>query len=66
MYDYSPDASLDEVLRIAYLAKERGRMAGGVGPETDGWIIDKEGVNVISKDRFEKAREYWKDKNVIR
>lgn len=66
MYDFSPDLSVEDTLRIAYLAKERGRMAGGVGPATDGWIIDKEGVNAIPQDKFTELREYWTDKNALR
>lgn len=65
MYNFSPDMSLEETLRIAYLAKERGRMAGGVGLQTDGWIINKEGVNAISKDRFGELRKYWARKKAL-
>lgn len=66
MYDFSPHLDLEETLRIAYLAKERGRMAGGVGEATDGWIIDKEEISAVSQDKFKELKEYWKDKNVLR
>ena len=66
MYDYSPDLSVEDTLRIAYLAKERGRMAGGVGVATDGWIISKEGVNAVPEEKFKELREYWKGENVLR
>lgn len=66
MYDFSPDLSCEETLCIAYLAKERGRMAGGVGEITDGWIVNKEGINAVSEDKFKELKQYWKDKNILR
>lgn len=66
MYDFSPDLSLEDTLRIAYLAKERGRMAGGVGQATDGWIIHKEGIDAVPQEKFEELKQYWKDKNTLR
>lgn len=65
MYNFSPDMSLEETLRIAYLAKERGRMAGGVGPITDGWIINEEGINGIPEDKFRELRKYWTRKKAL-
>ena len=65
MYNFSPDMSLEDTLQIAYLAKERGRQAGGVGSLTDGWIINKEGVHDIPHDKFGELRRYWTRKKAL-
>lgn len=43
-YRFSPNLPEEEALRITFEAKKRAEMAGGVGRETDAWIIDKEGI----------------------
>ena len=64
-YNFSPCFSLERALHIAYLAKERARMAGSVGPMTDGWIIDKKGVNAVDDETFRGIRRYWRRRKAV-
>ncbi len=51
---FKPSLSVSETLRIAYAAKERAEMAGGVGREIDAWMIDKEGCYEILHDTLQE------------
>lgn len=52
-YGYKPTMSHKEVLYIAYAAKKRAEMAGGVGKGTDAWIIDLNGCTKIKQDTLD-------------
>jgi hypothetical protein len=43
-YGFSPKLSLEKALSIGFEAKKRSEMAGGVGKETDIWIIEKNAI----------------------
>jgi hypothetical protein len=47
-YGYKPSMRLEEVLYIAYVAKRRAEMAGGVGRDTDAWIIKEDGCHKVN------------------
>jgi hypothetical protein len=49
-YRFSPTLSATEALQIGFEAKKRGEMAGGVGRETDAWIIDNGGIYGVHSD----------------
>lgn len=49
-YEYRPSMMASEALQVAYEAKKRAEMAGGVGKETDEWIITKEGCYEVDKE----------------
>lgn len=49
-YGFSPKLSIKEALTIAFEAKKRSEMAGGVGKETDAWIIEKENLYEIDQE----------------
>jgi hypothetical protein len=38
-YNYKPYMSIQDALYISYIAKRRAEMAGGVGKDTDAWVI---------------------------
>lgn len=48
-FRYNPSMSESDVLQIAYAAKKRAEMAGGVGKQTDAWIINKDGCYEVEE-----------------
>jgi hypothetical protein len=56
-YGFSPSISVENALQIAFEAKKRAEMAGGVGRETDAWLIDKDGIFVIENETIGKLGE---------
>jgi hypothetical protein len=47
---FRPSMKVSEVLQIAHTAKKRAELAGGIGRETDAWIINKEGCYEILRE----------------
>ncbi|MBI3538269.1 MAG: hypothetical protein HY070_12025 [Chloroflexi bacterium] len=56
-YRYSDTFPLVEALFIAFEAKKRSEMAGGVGRSTDIVIIDKKGLNQVTADTIDAMEE---------
>lgn len=56
-YGFSPRLSVAEALSIAFEAKKRAEMAGGVGRQTDAWLIEKKGVFEITSETIKKLEE---------
>lgn len=56
-YGFSLTLSVAEALQIAFEAKKRAEMAGGVGKETDAWIIEKEGIYEINPETIKHLGE---------
>lgn len=45
-YKYSQEFSVNDALYVAFQAKKKSEMAGGVGKTTDIILIDEEGIIV--------------------
>lgn len=58
-YRYSRAFSLKEALYIAFEAKKKAEMAGGVGQTSDLLIIDSDGIKVINDDTVEALEEIY-------
>lgn len=56
-YGFSLELSAVEALRIAFEAKKRAEMAGGVGRETDAWIIEKGGIYEITQETIRELED---------
>jgi len=64
LFGFSPKMKAEIVLQISFEAKKKAEMAGGVGKKTDIWIIDKEGIKVVSDEtiaELEEAHEKQED-----
>lgn len=61
-YSYSRDFPLQEALYIAYEAKRRAEMAGGVGRDTDLLSIGEEGVQRINTSTIESLEAIYADR----
>ena len=64
-YGFRPSLPVSHALQIAHEAKKRSEMAGGVGRETDVWIIDKEGCHEITDETTEELRKYHEDQETV-
>lgn len=60
-YGFSPKLSEHEALQIAFEAKKRAEMAGGVGYITDAWIIETGGIYEVSTDTISELEGYHKE-----
>ena len=58
-YKYSHEFSLNETLYIAFEAKKKSEMAGGVGPSTDIIIIDGKGIEKLKGETVNKLEEIY-------
>lgn len=63
-YGFKPTMSASDALQIAYEAKKRSEMAGGVGNETDVWIITKEGGYEITQEAIQAVDRFRKERSV--
>ncbi len=61
---FKPSLSESEALQIAYEAKKRAEMAGGVGRETDAWIIDKEGCYEVGYNTIQQLEGWHKEQAI--
>jgi hypothetical protein len=61
-YRYSRIFPLNEALYIAFEAKKKAEMAGGVGQSTDILIIDSDGINKVSPDTVTALEEIYHDR----
>lgn len=57
-FRYKPTLSVSQALQIAFEAKKRAEMAGGVGRLTDAWIIDKEGCHAIKQETIDQLENF--------
>lgn len=53
-YEYKPSMKVEDVLYISYVAKKRAEMAGGVGKDTDAWVISEKGCYKVKEDTLKK------------
>jgi len=58
---YTPIFSLKKALYIAYEAKKRSEMAGGVGQMTDIAVIDENGVRMLSEKNIKELDELYQN-----
>jgi len=61
--NYSVDLTKEKALGIIFLAKKRTESLGGIGSDTDIWIIDEAGVNQVNdvaKNKLEKNYKEFK------
>lgn len=56
-YRFSPDITLEGALTIAFEAKKKAEMAGGVGRNTDAWVLDDKGIHVVSTDTIKNLED---------
>jgi len=56
-YRFSAKLKTSEALKIAFEAKKRAEMAGGVGKETDIWIMRKNGIYEVTQDTIKRLEE---------
>jgi len=61
-YGFTLGMNEKEALQIAFTAKKRAEMAGGVGKKTDAWILEKEGVYEISAETIQELERYYEQK----
>ena len=62
-YRYSRKFSLSDAMYIAFEAKKRAEMAGGVGQKTDILIIDKEsGAQKVNEETIERLEDIYDDR----
>ncbi len=62
---FRPSLTACQTLQIAYEAKKRAEMAGGVGRETDAWMITEEGCYEIERETLEQIETSRKGKNAF-
>jgi len=62
-YGYTPNVKLQEALYIAYEAKKRSEMAGGIGEKTDVWIIDKSGIYKVEPETIQSLETIYRERN---
>lgn len=60
-YRYSRAFSLNDAIYIAFEAKKRAEMAGGVGQSTDIVIIDRKGIKKVSPDTVSYLEVIYND-----
>lgn len=66
-FGFSLEMNEKQALQIAFEAKKRAEMAGGVGERTDAWIIEREGVYEVTTETIHELEEaYRKKENVPR
>lgn len=63
--DYSPNMSKEKVLEIVYLAKKRTEPLGGIGKDTDVWIIDESGTGKAGAKLISKLEENYKEHKIF-
>lgn len=56
-YGFTLALPLAEALQIGFEAKKRAEMAGGVGKQTDIWIIEKGGVYAVTPETIKQLEE---------
>ena len=59
LYRYSRDFPLNDALYIAFEAKKKAEMAGGVGQATDILIIDSDGISEVGPDTVKVLEEIY-------
>jgi hypothetical protein len=58
---YSNRYSLNEAMYIAFTAKKRAEVAGGVGKLTDILVIEESGIYVIKDDTLDKLEKFYEE-----
>lgn len=61
-YTYSQDIALNNAMYIAFEAKKRAEMAGGVGQTTDIVVIDKDGAKEVCEDTIAILEEVYNER----
>lgn len=56
-YGFSPKLLVEDALKIGFEAKKRAEMAGGVGKQTDVWIIDKKGIKEVKPETIKELED---------
>jgi hypothetical protein len=64
-FQFRPSLSASKTLQIAYEAKKRAEMAGGVGKETDVWLITEEGCYEIDYGTIEQIEAHREGKEAL-
>ncbi|MFC2032399.1 hypothetical protein ACFLUS_03420 [Chloroflexota bacterium] len=63
-YGYKPSMKVEDVLYISYVAKKRAEMAGGVGKDTDAWVISETGCYKVKEDTLKRLDAYLQKINL--
>lgn len=61
-YRYSKAFPLNDALFIAFEAKKKAEMAGGVGQSTDIVIIDSQGMKQLNAETIDALEEIYNDR----
>jgi hypothetical protein len=61
-YKYSSSTPLKEALYIAFEAKKKSEMAGGIGPTTDALIIRNQGIEIVNECTLTKLLEIYNER----
>lgn len=61
-YKYASTTPLKEALYIAFEAKKKSEMAGGIGPTTDAFIIKAEGIEVVDESTIKGLLEVYNER----
>lgn len=57
---FSASLTDSQALAIAFSAKKHAEVLGGIGKETDAWLIDKDGIHKISKETIGELEKKYK------
>ena len=63
-YRYSSARTVQEALYIAFEAKKKSEMAGGVGPTTDAVLVNATGVHLIEQSTLDKLLEIYNEREL--
>lgn len=65
-YKYSREVGLNEALYIAFEAKKKAEMAGGVGSSTDILIIDQDSISEVEESTIKKLEHIYNEREAQR
>jgi hypothetical protein len=63
-YRYSSSTPRPEALYIAFEAKKKSEMAGGVGSTTDALIIDEKGIELVEDETLQELLEIYNEREL--
>jgi len=63
-YRYSSATPLNEALYIAFEAKKKAELAGGVGPTTDAVIVKSDGICIVEESTMQTLLEVYNEREL--
>ena len=65
-YKYTTSVPLSDAIYIAFEAKKKAEIAGGVGQATDMIIIDKDGIRIVEQQTITELEEIYNERETTR